>query len=128
MDNLFITCSKFKISFRLDSFVSSRYGFSSKAALKTWSLIVNTFYSEPFNSSDRFNVFLYNRPKFGQRIKVKIVYFKNSISFFYLSTGSTRKPWIISLQDCYIFYLLLAAIHFLCMFKFKYCFFQVLQI
>ncbi|PAV59351.1 hypothetical protein WR25_21394 [Diploscapter pachys] len=53
----------------LDSFVSSRYGFSSKAALKTWSLIVNTFYSEPFNSSDRFNVFLYNRPKFGQRIK-----------------------------------------------------------
>ncbi|PAV59335.1 hypothetical protein WR25_24164 [Diploscapter pachys] len=59
----------------LDSFVSSRYGFSSKAALKIWSLIVNTFYSEPFNASDRFNVFLYNRPKFGQRIKAKIYWF-----------------------------------------------------
>ena len=80
MNSLFIFL-KFNF-FRLDSFVSSRYGFSSKAALKTWTLIANTFYSEPFNASDRFNVFLYNRPKFGQRIKVKIIFFKICISSF----------------------------------------------
>ncbi|CAI4229647.1 unnamed protein product [Auanema sp. JU1783] len=60
-----------QLSSWLSSYVSSRYNSHDETMLKAWNLIAQSFYSEPMSTGDypNFSIFLYNRPKFNQRIK-----------------------------------------------------------
>ncbi|CAJ0586739.1 unnamed protein product, partial [Mesorhabditis spiculigera] len=61
-----------ELSTWLMSFARSRYSVSRlavPAVHKLWTLLSDTFYSEPPSTKPHFDVFIYKRPKLGQRIK-----------------------------------------------------------